>query len=127
MAWWTEAVFHDWRGRPGPRYAKLAAALLEAIDRKTLREGAKVPAERVLAAAVGTSRGTVVACFDHLVAVGVLTRRQGDGTYVAGRPSWTATATSITTALLRRIAADRETIDLSLSAPGDGCGGVGLA
>jgi DNA-binding transcriptional MocR family regulator len=119
LAWWTEAVFHDWRGRPGPRYAKLAAALLEAIDRKTLREGTKVPAERVLAAAVGTSRGTVVACFDHLVTVGVLTRRQGDGTYVAGRPSWTATATSVTTALLRRIAADRETIDLSLSAPGD--------
>jgi DNA-binding transcriptional MocR family regulator len=119
IAWWTEAVFRDWRGRPGPRYAKLAAALLEAIDRKILREGTRVPAERVLAAAVGTSRGTVVACFDHLVAVGVLTRRQGDGTYVTGRPRWTATATSVTTALLRRIAADRETIDLSLSAPGD--------
>jgi DNA-binding transcriptional MocR family regulator len=119
LAWWTEAVFHDWRQRPGPRYQRLAAAILEAIDRKTLREGAKVPAERVLAAAVGTSRGTVVACFDHLVTAGVLTRRQGDGTYVQGLPKWTATATSVTTALLRRIAADRETIDLSLSSPGD--------
>jgi DNA-binding transcriptional MocR family regulator len=119
LAWWAEAVFHDWRQRPGPRYAKLAAAILEAIDRKTLPEGTKIPAERVLAAAVGTSRGTVVACFDHLVTAGVLTRRQGDGTYVQGRPRWTATATSVTTALLRRIAADRETIDLSLSSPGD--------
>jgi DNA-binding transcriptional MocR family regulator len=92
---------------------------LEAIDRKTLREGTRVPAERTLAAAVGVSRGTVVACFDHLTAAGVLTRRQGDGTYVAGRPSWTATASSVATALLRRIAAERETIDLSASSPGD--------
>src|SRR5258708_24220829 len=119
LAWWTEAVFHDWRTRPGRRYARLAAAILEAIDRKTLREGTRVPAERTLAAAVGVSRGTVVACFDHLTAAGVLTRRQGDGTYVAGRPSWTATAGSVATALLRRIAAERETIDLSASSPGD--------
>jgi DNA-binding transcriptional MocR family regulator len=119
LAWWTEAVFHDWRNRPGPRYARLAAAILEAIDRKTLPEGTRVPAERTLAAAVGVSRGTVVACFDHLTAAGVLTRRQGDGTYVAGRPSWTATASSVATALLRRIAAERETIDLSASSPGD--------
>jgi len=119
LAWWTEAVFHDWRDRPGPRYTRLAAAILEAIDRKTLREGARVPAERALAAAVGVSRGTIVACFDHLVTAGVLTRRQGDGTYIAGRPSWTASATSMTAALLRRMAADRETIDLSAAGPAD--------
>jgi DNA-binding transcriptional MocR family regulator len=119
LAWWTEAVFLDWRSRSGPRYARLAAAILEAIDHKTLREGTRVPAERALAAAVGVSRGTVVACFDHLVAAGVLARRQGDGTYIAGRPSWTATATSMTAALLRRMAADRETIDLSAAGPAD--------
>jgi DNA-binding transcriptional MocR family regulator len=119
LAWWTEAVFHDWKHRPGPRYQKLAAAILEAVNRRTLSEGMRVPAERALAAAVGASRGTVVACFDHLVTAGVLTRRQGDGTYIAGRPSWTAAATSVATALLRRLAADRETIDLSVSAPGD--------
>jgi DNA-binding transcriptional MocR family regulator len=119
LAWWAEAVFHDWRQRPGPRYARLAAAILEAVDRKTLCEGTRIPAERVLAAAVGASRGTVVACLDHLVTAGVLTRRQGDGTYIAGRPKWTATTTSVATALLRRIAADRESIDLSASSPGD--------
>ena len=119
LAWWAEAVFHGWRQRPGPRYAKLAAAILEAIDRKTLREGTRIPAERVLAAAIGVSRGTVVASFDHLVTAGVLIRRQGDGTYVTGRPSWTATTTSVTTALLRRIAADREVIDLAVASPGD--------
>src|SRR3954452_25628561 len=64
LAWWTEAVFHDWRPRPAPRAAKLAAAIWAAIDRKTLAECTKIPAARVLAAAVGTSRGTVVACCD---------------------------------------------------------------
>jgi DNA-binding transcriptional MocR family regulator len=119
LAWWAEVVFHDWRQRPGPRYAKLAAAILEAIDRKTLREGTRIPAERMLATVIGVSRGTVVASFEHLVAAGVLIRRQGDGTYVTGRPSWTATTTSVTTALLRRIAADREVIDLAVASPGD--------
>jgi DNA-binding transcriptional MocR family regulator len=121
LAWWAEAVFGGWRERPGPRYVRLAAALLEAIEQRTLRRGTRVPAERPLAAVVGVSRGTVVACFEHLVAAGVLTRRQGAGTYVTGRPSWAATpaATSVATMLLRRVAADRETIDLSVSTPGD--------
>jgi len=121
LSWWAEVVFRDWRQRPGPRYARLAAALLEAIDHHTLRQGARIPAERVLAAVVGASRGTVVACFDHLVAAGVLIRRQGAGTYVAGRPSWAArpAGSSVATMLLRRVAADRESIDLSVSTPGD--------
>jgi DNA-binding transcriptional MocR family regulator len=121
LSWWAEVVFRDWRQRPGPRYARLAAALLEAIDHHLLRPGARVPAERVLAAMVGASRGTVVACFDHLVAAGVLARRQGAGTYVAGRPSWAArpAGSSVATMLLRRVAEDRESIDLSVSTPGD--------
>jgi DNA-binding transcriptional MocR family regulator len=114
-------VLAGWRDRPGPRYARLAAALLEAIDQQTLARGARLPAERTLAALTGTSRGTVVACFDQLTAAGVLTRRQGAGTYVAGRPSWAARLTTgtVATMLLRRIAEDREVIDLSVSAPGD--------
>ena len=121
LTWWAEVVFAGWRERPGPRYQKLAAALLEAIDQRTLVRGNRVPAERTLAAATGTSRGTVVACFDELVEAGVLTRRQGAGTYVAGRPSWAArpAGSSVATMLLRRVAEDRESIDLSLSAPGD--------
>ena len=121
LSWWAEVVFGGWRDRPGPRYQRLAAALLDAMDRRELRAGARVPAERTLAAALGVSRGTVVACFEHLAAAGVLRRRQGSGTYVAGRPSWAArpAASSIATLLLRRMAADRETIDLSVSAPGD--------
>src|SRR5580693_8744792 len=121
LSWWAEVVFAGWRDRPGPRYARLAAALLEAIDQRTVPRGARVPAERTLAAVTGTSRGTVVACFDQLAEAGVLTRRQGAGTYVAGRPSWAArpAAGTVATMLLRRVAEDRETIDLSVSAPGD--------
>jgi DNA-binding transcriptional MocR family regulator len=121
LTWWAEVVFAGWRDRPGPRYARLAAALLEAIDQHTVPRGTRVPAERTLAAVVGASRGTVVACFDQLVTAGVLTRRQGAGTYVAGRPSWAArpATSSVATMLLRRIAEDREFIDLSVSAPGD--------
>jgi len=103
LTWWAEVVFADWRSRPGPRYARLAAALLEAVEQRTLTRGTRVPAERVLAATVGASRGTVVACLDQLVQAGVLTRRQGAGTYVAGRPSWAARAAagSVATRLLR--------------------------
>ena len=121
LSWWAEVVFAGWRDRPGPRYARLAAALLEAIDQQTLARGTRVPAERTLAAVTGTSRGTVVACFDHLTEAGVLTRRQGAGTYVAGRPSWAARPApgTVATMLLRRVAEDREIIDLSVSAPGD--------
>src|SRR5271165_4299488 len=121
ISWWAEVVFGGWRQRPGPRHQKLAAALLEAIDHHTIRQGTRVPAERTLAALVGVSRGTVVTCFDHLVDAGVLSRRQGAGTYVAGRPSWAArpAGSSVATILLRGVAEDRESIDLSVSAAGD--------
>jgi DNA-binding transcriptional MocR family regulator len=121
LSWWAEVVFAGWRDRAGPRYARLAAALLEAVDQRTLARGARLPAERTLAAVTGTSRGTVVACYDQLAEAGVLTRRQGAGTYVAGRPSWAArpAAGTVATMLLRRAAEDREVIDLSVSAPGD--------
>src|SRR6478735_2377520 len=79
LTWWAEVVFDGWRDRPGPRYARLAAALLEAIDTSTVTRGTRVPAERTLAAVTGTSRGTVVACFDQLAEAGVLIRRQGAG------------------------------------------------
>jgi DNA-binding transcriptional MocR family regulator len=63
----------------------------------------------------------MVACFEHLVAAGVLRRRQGAGTFVVGRPSWASrpAASGVATLLLRRVAADQQTIDLSVSAPAD--------
>jgi DNA-binding transcriptional MocR family regulator len=118
--WWAEVVFGGWRGRPGPRYQRLATALVDAVQDKVVPDGTRVPAERSLAAGLGVSRGTVVACFDHLVAAGVLRHRQGSGTFVVGRPSWTEhqPAGSVATLLLRRMAAGGESIDLSVSVPG---------
>jgi DNA-binding transcriptional MocR family regulator len=121
LSWWAEVVFGGWRSRPGPRYQRPAAALLEVVDRRVLGTGVRVPAERSLAAVVGVSRGTMVACFEHLVAAGVLRRCQGAGTFVVGRPSWASrpAVNGAATFLLRRMAADQETIDLSVSAPAD--------
>jgi len=115
-------VFDGWQQRPGPRYQRLAGAVAEAVASRALQPGTRVPAERILASAVGVSRGTVVACFDELVQAGVLRRRQGSGTYVVGRPSWAssvAPASSVAGLLLRRMADDRSAIDLSVSAPSD--------
>lgn len=122
LTWWAEVVFGGWQERSGPRYQRLAAALLDAVARRVLAAGTRVPAERMLALAVGVSRGTVVACFDQLAAAGVLRRRVGSGTFVVGRPSWAATrpaASSVSELLLRRIAGDGSMIDLSVSSPSD--------
>ncbi len=118
LVWWTHVVFEGWHERPGPRYQRVAEALLDAVDRRTVVGGARVPAERGLADALGVSRGTVVAAFEHLVGAGVLERRQGAGTFVLGRPPWTSRSnTAVASLLLRRVAATCETIDLSLSVP----------
>lgn len=118
LAWWVHVVFERWRERPGPRYQRLAAALLDAVDTGTVRPGWRLPAERTLADGLGVSRGTVVAAFEHLAAAGVARRRQGSGTFVASRPSWIGEpAGNPAAALLRRRSAARMSIDLSLSAP----------
>jgi DNA-binding transcriptional MocR family regulator len=122
LGWWAEVVFGGWHDRTGPRYQRLAAALLDAVSRRVLEAGVQVPAERTLARAVGVSRGTVVACFDELVAAGVLRRRVGSGTFVVGRPSWAAPGPApggVAELLLRRMADSDLMIDLSVSSPSD--------
>lgn len=68
----------------GPRFRRLARSVAAAVDRGALARGTRLPAERRLAAALGVSRGTVVAAYDDLVADGVVERRRGSGTYVLG-------------------------------------------
>src|SRR5580658_6466682 len=67
-----------------------------------------------MAAPVGASRGTVVACFEQLVAAGVLRRQVGAGTFVVGPVSWTAPVLAGA-----RRGAGRGGIDLAVGCPGD--------
>lgn len=72
-------------GRPTPLYQQLQLAVREAIARRALRPDEALPPERELAEALAVSRITVRKAFDGLVAEGLLTRRQGAGTFVAAR------------------------------------------
>lgn len=74
----------DWAVGSGPLFRQLARAVAAAVESGTLAEGYHLPSERALAAALFVSRGTTVAAYDLLVADGLVARRQGSGTYVAG-------------------------------------------
>ncbi len=59
--------------------------LRDAIDAGTFAPGARLPASREHARALGVSRNTVLWAFERLAAEGYLVARVGDGTYVAQR------------------------------------------
>jgi GntR family transcriptional regulator len=69
----------------GPLYQKLQDALRWAIESQLLKPQDALPPERDLASDFGVSRITVRKALDGLVGEGLLTRRQGAGTYVADR------------------------------------------
>lgn len=71
--------------RPAPLYQQLQHAVRKAIDRQALRPDEALPPERDLALDLSVSRITIRKAFDGLVAEGLLTRRQGAGTFVAAR------------------------------------------
>jgi GntR family transcriptional regulator len=68
-----------------PLYQRLQTALRGAIERQVLKPEDALPPERDLASDFDVSRITVRKALDGLVAEGLLTRRQGAGTFVAGR------------------------------------------
>ena len=67
-----------------PLYRKLQNALRRAIEDKLLTTDAALPPERDLAEDFAISRITVRKALEGLVSEGLLTRRQGAGTFVAG-------------------------------------------
>jgi GntR family transcriptional regulator len=69
-----------------PLYQQLRKALRDAIEDHRLSVDEALPPERDLASEFGVSRITVRKAVDELVAEGLLTRRQGAGTFVAQRP-----------------------------------------
>jgi GntR family transcriptional regulator len=72
-------------GDHAPLYRQLQKALREAIQKRVLAPDDALPAERDLADELGVSRITVRKALDGLVGEGLLTRRQGAGTFVASR------------------------------------------
>ena len=73
------------QGDHAPLYRQLQRVLREAIGNQVLSPEDALPAERDLAEELGISRITVRKALDGLVAEGLLTRRQGAGTFVAAR------------------------------------------
>jgi DNA-binding transcriptional MocR family regulator len=73
----------EWDAASGPRFRALARAVAGAVERGAFDSGARLPAEREIAASLAVSRGTVVAAYDLLVADGLVERRRGSGTFVA--------------------------------------------
>ena len=68
-----------------PLYQQLQRALRDAIEKRVWGPDDALPAERDLADEFAISRITVRKALDGLVSEGLLTRRQGAGTFVAGR------------------------------------------
>ena len=69
----------------GPLYRRLQDALRRAIETSVLGPQDALPPERELASDLAVSRITVRKALDGLVADGLLTRKQGAGTFVSGR------------------------------------------
>jgi len=68
-----------------PKYLQLRKAISDAIADTTLTEAEKLPAEEVLVKMSGFSLGTVQRALSVLVDDGLLTRKQGSGTFVADK------------------------------------------
>ena len=68
-----------------PLYQQLQRSLREAIERRLLGPDDALPAERDLATELEVSRITVRKAIDGLVTEGLLTRRQGSGTFVCAK------------------------------------------
>lgn len=68
-----------------PLYQRLQGAVRRAIENRVLQPKEALPAERDLADEFAISRITVRKALDGLVREGLLTRRQGAGTFVTGR------------------------------------------
>ena len=72
------------RGMGVALHAQVYAQLLERIASGALAPGAKLPASRTLARELGVARITVEAAMRRLQGEGLVLRRVGSGTVVAG-------------------------------------------
>jgi DNA-binding transcriptional MocR family regulator len=73
-----------WTQGDGTLAGRLARGIAGLIETGELHPGDRLPAERALAVAGSVSRGTVVAAYADLAERGLVERRQGSGTRIAG-------------------------------------------
>jgi DNA-binding transcriptional MocR family regulator len=73
----------DWRRGEGAMHEELAAQIRMLIRTGALPSGSRLPSERALGNALSVSRNTVTNALSELRAEGLLSSRQGDGTYVS--------------------------------------------
>lgn len=70
---------------PTPLYFRVQERILAAIEADLLKPAEALPGERDIAEGLGISRVTVRKAIAGLVDKGILTQRQGSGTFVVGR------------------------------------------
>lgn len=70
---------------PEPLGVRIARVVADAVDAGRIVPGTRLPGSRVLAARLGVSRGSVLAAYDYLTAIGTAVARPGSGTVVVGR------------------------------------------
>lgn len=75
-------ILGTWASNDRPLYEQLADAVREAIERRDLVPGTRLPAERELARLLVVSRTTVSGAYEALKAEGYLESREGSGTRV---------------------------------------------
>ncbi len=73
----------DWTRGEGPLHEQLADRLRHLVSTGAVSSGTRLPSERALGLALDVSRNTVTKALDLLRGEGLLSSRQGDGTYVS--------------------------------------------
>ena len=86
--------------RAEPAYRKVAAALMERILDRTLRDGDRLPSETELARQFGVNRSTVREAVRELQSNGLLVRRRGSKLLVVTRPGAEHIAEGVSRALM---------------------------
>jgi DNA-binding transcriptional MocR family regulator len=76
------AAVGPWSAGEGPLYLQLTHAVQQAIRRGDLAPGTRLPPERVAAAMLAVSRGTVMATYAALREQGWVESRRGSGTWI---------------------------------------------
>src|SRR5210317_482604 len=66
-----------------PKYRQIIDSVYNAINRRTLRKGDKIPSINQICSDYGLSRDTVMVAFNELKAKGILLSQPGKGYYIA--------------------------------------------